>query len=298
MPKKLLVTGCGGFVGGGIIHEAGPEWEIHGATLEAESFTRPGLTWHSLNLQEVDKVRALFQEHKFTAVIHTAAMADIDFCQAHQDKALAVNVGVTRTITELCREFGSRLVYMSTDSVFDGEKGMYVEEDIPYPINFYAETKLAAERIVLTLPNAVVERTSLVIGLPVLGAGNSFLSRIIPQFEAGQEVGVPDNEIRTPIDVITLSRALLELAGNKYTGIIHLGGNTRMNRFEMTCQIARQLGFSETLVIVKNADRSPDRAPRPVDASLNNAKARALLETPMVGLEDGFNLVLSVKELK
>ena len=298
MPKKLLVTGCGGFVGGGIIHEAGPEWDVHGATLEDATFSRPGFIWHTLDLLNTAKVRTLFEKFQFDAVIHAAALADIDFCQANQEKAHAVNVGVTQNIADLCREFGTRMVYMSTDTVFGGEKGMYVEEDAPRPLNFYAETKVEAERIVSALPNSVVERTSLVIGLPILGAGNSFLSRIIPMFEAGREVGVPDNEIRTPIDVVTLSRALIELAGNTHNGFIHLSGNDRMSRYEMTQRIAKQLGYSVKCVVVKNAVNSPDRAPRPVDASLNNTKARTILKTPMVGLEEGLNVVLAAKGMK
>ena len=298
MPKTLLVTGCGGFVGGGIIHETGPEWEVHGVTLEEATFSRPGFTWHTMDLLDTAKLHALFDEYRFDAVIHTAALADIDFCQANQDKARAINVGVTQAIADLCRKFGTRMVFMSTDTVFGGEKGMYVEEDAPRPLNFYAETKVEAERIVSALPDAVVERTSLVIGLPMLGAGNSFLSRIIPMFEAGREVGVPDNEIRTPIDVITLSRALIELAGNTYNGFIHLSGNDRMSRYEMTQRIAQKLGYSLKCVVVKNAIQSPDRAPRPVDASLNNAKAHTLLKTPMVGLEEGLNVMLAAKDAK
>jgi len=208
-----------------------------------------------------------------------------------------VNVGVTREVARNCRENGAKMVFLSTDTVFDGKKGNYREEDTPHPVNFYAETKVKAENIVAReAGNVVITRISLVMGLPVLGTGNSFLARMFASLEEGSEYGVPDNEIRTPIDVITLGRALLELAGNDFTGFIHLAGNDRLNRFAMSQRIAERLGYPRDLIVVKNFIGIAGRAPRPMDASLENSKARAMLKTPMCGLDEGLELVLTIKK--
>jgi dTDP-4-dehydrorhamnose reductase len=292
-----MVTGCDGFVAGSIVHQAGKEWDLHALSLGDSLLERAGLRWYTFDLRDTDRLREVFEEVRPEAVIHMAAMADIDFCESNKDIAWAVNVEVTREIAGLCRKHGAKMVFPSTDTVFDGKKGGYVEEDAPVPVNFYAETKVAAEQIVSGLgQNWVVARLSLVMGLPMLGAGNSFLSRAIPLLQAGKEVGMPDEEIRSSIDVITLARALLELAGNDYTGFLHLAGNDVMSRYELMRRIAAKLGLPQNLVVVKNSSAIPGRAPRPVHADLCNAKARSVLKTPMRGIEDGLDLVLRTKK--
>lgn len=98
------------------------------------------------------------------------------------------------------------------------------------------------------------------------------------------------------MDVITLGRAFLELATLDYTGILHLAGNTRLNRYEMACHIAQRLGFSSDLVIPTDSNAMAGRAKRPNDASLDNTRAKALLATPMRSLEDALDLILEVEK--
>lgn len=291
--KKLLVTGAHGFVAGSVLAQAGPEWEVH-AILRGESLTRSvGLHWHRFDPLETERLTRLFHEARPDAVIHTAALADIDFCQAHPELARAVNVGLTRTLADLCAGNGVRLVFCSTDTIFDGEHAPYREEHSPAPVNLYAETKVAAEQIVARAgAQAVIARLALVVGLPVLGAGNSFLARMVASLQAGHEVSVPAHEVRTPIDVITAGRALLELAAGDHCGMFHLAGNSRLSRFEMARQIAVRFGFPPHLIGARAPVATPGRAPRPRDVSLDNGKARAHLRTPMRSLEDGLSLIL------
>jgi dTDP-4-dehydrorhamnose reductase len=224
-------------------------------------------------------------------------MADIDRCESNRDEAFAVNVGVTEALVALCRETGARMVYVSTDTVFDGKKGRYRETDPPGPINYYAETKARAESSVSkTLSEAVIARLSLVVGFPVIGAGNSLLAKIVPEFEVGRQVGAPADEYRTPIDVITAGRALLELAGGSVAGCVHLAGNDRVSRFELLRRVAARMGYPTELVVARAAGNAPGRAPRPQDVSLDNARARAVLATPMVGIERGLDLILNARK--
>jgi len=129
------------------------------------------------------------------------------------------------------------------------------------------------------------------MGLPVLGAGNSFLAKMIGSLRRGEKVKFPANEIRTPIDVITLGKTLLELAASDFSGVIHLAGSTRINRYQMACLLAQQFGFSEDAVIPTDSNAMEGRAPRPNDASLDNTKAKNTLQTPMQSLMDGLQLV-------
>jgi len=297
MKKKLLLTGYGGFVAGSIAWHARKDWEIHALSLTEEAFQKDGFACYNFDLRDTNQLRDVFETVLPDAVIHTAALADIDYCEANPADAEAINVGVTAALANLCGETDTRMILCSTDSVFDGVKGYYVEEDAPNPLNIYAETKVKAEQAVLqSVDNAVVTRLSLVMGLPVLGAGNSFLARMMTALEVGKQVVFPENEIRTPVDVITLGRAFLELAQMDCTGIVHLAGNTRLNRYEMALHIARRLGLPESLVIATDSNSMPGRAKRPNDASMNNTKATTILTTPMRTLDEALDLVLQVKK--
>lgn len=115
-----------------------------------------------------------------SAVIHPAAMAGIDACQANPVQARRVNAEIAKGLADLCSRHGARLIFVSTDNVFDGKSGGYAEDDPVSPINYYGRTKVEGERAVReSLPDSAVARLSLVMGLPVLGPGNSFLSRMI-----------------------------------------------------------------------------------------------------------------------
>lgn len=290
---KLMVTGANGFVAGSILADAGAGFEVHALSRGAATTSRRNLHWHTCGSLEGGALAAVVRAVKPDAVIHTAALADIDFCQANPVAACAVNVELTRTLAGLCAESGSRLIYCSTDTVFDGEHAPYAEEDPTGPVNRYAQTKVEAEQIVAASgAPAVIARLALVVGLPVLGAGNSFLARMVASFRAGQTVSVPALEVRTPVDVITAGRALVELAVGEQRGIFHLAGSERLSRFEMAQRIARRFGFPDRLVTAQPAASASGRAPRPRDVSLANAKACANLKTPMRRFDEALSLIL------
>ncbi len=293
MSVRVLITGAGGFVAGSIIRQAAEAWEIHALSRSNAPFDRPGLSWHTLDPLDDAAMKSVFELIRPVAVIHTAAAADIDYCEANQDAARAINVELVRRLVSLCNSYDARLVHLSTDNVFDGTRGHYREEDETHPVNFYGCTKVEAETTVTHARNAVIARVALVMGLPMIGAGNSFLSRMRDAWAEGRRVGVPSNEIRSPIDVVTLGRALLELAVSDLQGVIHLAGNEVLNRYAMAVRIAEALGYSAELVESNEPRHIPGRAPRPRDVSMDNAKARATLDTPMLNLEEGLSLILS-----
>jgi len=296
---KIIVTGSNGFVAGSVLAQAPDSWEIHGIARTEGNTPEPGVTYHFFDLLDHEKLRSLLYEIIPDAVIHTAALANIDFCETNQQLAEDVNVAVTAVLADACQKIGAKLVFCSTDTVFEGEKGNYSETDKPQGVNFYADTKIKAERIVITASQKnAVARLSLVMGLPVIGKGNSFLGDMIQKLRNGEQMNFPQNEIRTPVDVITLGAALLELAQNEFTGIIHLAGSTRINRYEMALQIASELNLPTGGIIPANSNSITGRAPRPNDASMDNSLAKQILKTPMLSLSEGLAMTLNFKTEK
>lgn len=292
--RKLAITGGGGFIAGSVIQQAPAEWEIHALSGKPSLAQRSGLVWHTLDLRRPADVRAALTEIAPDVVIHAAAIADIDFCEREPETARMVNVDLTAAVAESCRAQGGRLIFLSTDSLFDGQKGNYDESEKPSPVNEYARTKALGEALVSAVADLVIARVAVVMGFGLLGGGNSFLERTVPMFREGRTIYVPEEEIRTPIDVVTLGRALLELAAGEHRGTIHLAGNEALNRVVLTRRLAERLGFSPDGVVPRRPEEIAGRAARPRDVSLNNALSRRLLETPMRDFDASIDLILEV----
>ena len=181
--------------------------------------------------------------------------------------------------------------------LFRSEHAPYDEDAPPGPINFYAETKVQAEQLVARLgARAAIARLSLVVGLPLLGAGNSFLPRLIASMKEGRVIAATEREVRTPVDVISVGRALLELAAGDQHGIFHLGGRDRLNRFQIAQKLAARFDYPQNLVVAQALATPPGRAARPRDVSLNTTRTRSQLKTPMLTLDDGLSLILEMAE--
>jgi dTDP-4-dehydrorhamnose reductase len=293
---KVLVTGFSGFVAGSILCQAPDHWELHAMGRSTAPEDSKSIRYHQVDMLEKDSMSNMMETIQPEVVIHTAAIANIDFCESNRAMAQAVNVSATEHIAGLCKKQGAKMVFCSTDTVFNGKKPFYSEEDIPFPVNYYADTKIRAEQKVLSADKRnIVARLALVMGLPLMHKGNSFLADMIAKLGKGETMKFAVNEFRTPIDVITLGAALNELATADFRGTIHLAGNTRLNRYEMAKQIASKTGFPEEKILAINSNELPGRAPRPDDVSLNNMRARSLLKTPMLSMEEGLALTLSGK---
>jgi dTDP-4-dehydrorhamnose reductase len=291
--RKCAITGGGGFVAGSVIHQAPADWEIHALSGKPPLARRKGLVWHTLDLKEPDDVERTLATIAPDVVIHAAAMANIDYCEQHPDAARTINVTLTQAVADGCSRVGARLIHVSTDNVFDGERGNYTEDDPPSPINEYARTKAAGEAIAAGVAGSVIARIAIVMGFGPLGGGNSFLERTIPMLRAGKTINVPPEEVRTPIDVLTLGKALLELAATSFEGTIHLAGNDVLDRVSLTRRIAERFGYSPGLVHPRPPDQIAGRAPRPRDVSMSNARARQVLATPMLGFGAALDLVVA-----
>ncbi len=292
MSKRILVTGASGFVGGSVLNFAPEDWEIHACSRGPLPKASARIAHHQFDLADKEKTSEVVATVNPDAIIHIAAIANIDYSEQHSDEAMAMNTEVTGCLAGLAQEHGVRFVFCSTDNVFDGEMGNYEETYPVSPVNFYGRTKVAAEVLVHErVKDAVIARVALVIGMPIMGSGNSFLVKMEESLRAGQCIQIPENEVRSPVDVITLGKSLLELAGNNYQGVINISGTTALNRYEMAKKIAAKLGYATELVKAINSNAMEGRARRPDDVSLDNALAREVLNTPMRTLDEALDLI-------
>ncbi len=288
---KLVVFGGGGFVGGHLGAAALRQgWEVHIAERRQFPGGLPGggsARWHLLDITDPAAVRRLLADLEPQAVVDVAAVADIDRAEREQAEAWAVNVEAARTIASACAASGAYFLYFSSDAVFAGTAPRYQEEDPPQPVNFYGRTKAEGEKAVLqACPGAGIVRLSLVLGFPVT-EGNSFFAALEARLRAGQEVAAPAEEIRTPVDVLTLSDCVLELIGLRFAGVLHIGSTDSIDRAALTRRAAELLGYPGARIAAGAGAAAPlpGRAARHKNGIIGVDKARALFKTPLLTAE-------------
>ncbi len=173
-------------------------------------------------------------------MIHTASETNVDRCETERERAWKINVVGTRNIADAALESGRKLVCISTDYVFDGEKHLYSEDDAPNPIDFYGLTKVEGERSVMRrCRNWAVLRTSVLYGRHPIK--QDFATWVINKLKQVQEITVVDDHFNTPTLAENLAQMALEVAERDLQGVFHTSGCERISRFEFARKIAAEL---------------------------------------------------------
>lgn len=272
--RRLLITGAGGFLGWHLARAATASWEVYG-TLHRQRSAAPRITTLVVDLTDRTALGQLFRDIRPQAVIHAAAAADPEFCERHPGAAFDINVQASSDIAALCAQTDARLVFVSTDIVFDGRSAPYDEQALPSPINVYGRQKAWAEKCVRRrCPHAVICRPALIFGPPAPG-GDSFLQPLLAGLRSGRAMPLFVDEFRTPVSVRALSAGLL-LAAERTGGILHLGGRQRVSRFAFAHLCAAIFGLDGAPLIPCSQKSANVLASRPPDVALDSRKAAAL----------------------
>jgi dTDP-4-dehydrorhamnose reductase len=238
------------------------------------------LAREQLDLLDFVAVRREFQKEKPKLVIHCAAVSTLAEAQSNPDLARRVNVGVTELLAGLAADI--QFVFFSTDLVFDGCKGNYVETDAVNPIHVYGETKAAAEEIVLRNPHHTVVRTSINGG--VSRAGNrGFNEQLRLAWQAGRGTNLFTDEFRCPIFAGETARAVWKLVNQNRAGLFHVAGAEKLSRWQIGQLLATRWPQLNPKITPGLAKKFPG-PPRALDTSLNITKVQKVLSVPLPGL--------------
>jgi dTDP-4-dehydrorhamnose reductase len=287
---KVLVTGGSSTPGFRIVEEfAKAGYKVVAQYNEHEIPAVDKVVKVKADFQDIEKVVKLVNEVKPDIVIHTAAIGDVDKCEIDKGLAWRVNVEATLALVKSVSKLNSYFLYLSTDYVFDGERGLYKEDDVPNPINYYGFTKLVAENIVRSgLERYSIVRTSHIYGF---GMGRkNFARAVIEALSQGQKIKALVDQWLSPTLNTLLAKAVRELVEMGYIGVIHIAGE-RINRYEFAKAIARRFGFNEDLVEPITMRDIQFRARRPRDSSLDTSKARSMLKTDFYTLKNSLDVL-------
>lgn len=300
--KKLLITGANGLLGSNLSLTAQKDFLVWLTDLEASKW------WNSrnvidLNITDKKKVVQIIESIKPKLIIHCAALTNVDYCEEYPNEAFKINFEGTRNIVIASNKAKAKLIYISTDSVFNGENGNYSENDNPSPINEYAKSKLLGEKVIQEeTDNYIIIRTNL-FGWNKLPK-ESLAEWIIFSLKSGKKIKGFTDVIFSPLLVNNLSEIILELVKRKLTGIYHLGAHDQLTKNEFAIHLAKQFGLNQKKIEPASSRTINFKAARPLNTSLNVAKIESILNKPMPTIRSGIknfhNLWISdyIKKLK
>jgi dTDP-4-dehydrorhamnose reductase len=285
---RVLVTGGSSTPGYRIVQEfAKAGYKVVAQYNEHEIPELEGVETVRADFREPGRLIDLVNSVKPDVIIHTAAIGDVDKCEVERELAWEVNVEATLVFAKEASKLNAYLLYLSTDYVFDGERGLYKENDIPSPVNYYGLTKLIAENIIRgALSKYSIIRTSQIYGFG-LGRVN-FARAVVESLSKGQKVRAFTDQWLSPTLNTLLARAVREIVEMEYVGIIHVAGE-RVSRYDFARAIARKFGFDERLIDAITMRDIHFKARRPRDSSLDVSRARSMVKTDFYTLENSLN---------
>jgi dTDP-4-dehydrorhamnose reductase len=242
-----------------------------------------------LDITDATGVLNLMAEVEPDVVVHAASETNVDKCEIEKERAWKINDYGTCNIADACQKVHAKLIYISTDYVFDGEKGLYNEEDKPNPVNYYGLTKLEGEKqIIEHCKNYAILRTSVLYGWHPWK--QNFAIWIINKLKQQQEITVVEDHYNTPTLADNIAEMTVEVAEKDLRGLYHASGRERISRYEFAKQIARTFGLNSDLIKpVKMSQLTAWIAKRPRDSSLNTSKIQKQLKTKPLNITEGLN---------
>ncbi len=267
---KVFISGASGLVGGNCLkHFKEQGWNVVGSYFSFETdetvFYDTLMPDHPMNFDVVD--------FKPDVIVHCGALTHVDYCETHEEESYEKTVISTKNLIEVAKECGAKMVYLSTDYVFDGKDGPYTEDGPLNPLGVYARHKLEAEQMVLReLPNSLVMRVTNVYGDEL--RGKNFVARIVDQCRNKQKLTLklPVDQYATPSVAWDIARAMFLLLRDGKTGIYHIGGSEYLNRVELAQIILKYFPDAEYEMIPMTTEELKQPALRPLKGGFINKK--------------------------
>jgi dTDP-4-dehydrorhamnose reductase len=292
MNMKILITGANGLLGSNLCTMYSMQNEVY-----ATDIIKPDLPkCQNYKLDILDKKDLLLVEKiKPDLIVHCAALVNVDFCEEHPEDADKINHIGARNIAEVSKKAGSYLIHISTDSIFDGRSGNYKEDDKPNPINAYAKTKLEAENAVQkTGGNYAITRTN------IYGWNRqnkeSLAEWMLHKLERKEELPAVNDVYFSPILVNNLGEVILELYSLKYKGILHVCGSESCSKLDFAKRLCNVFKLDSKLIKPISKNSLNFKAKRPDNMSLNCSKAKGLLKTRLLNVEEGLKRFKELRE--
>ena len=282
MKTKILITGSNGLLGQNLIElflKDKTNYEIFGFSREENRSGRTDFEYQNVDITNKELLIEKTIEIKPDFIINTAAMTNVDACENDRVACFDLNVNVVQNLIDICSEIDAHLIHISTDFIFDGEKGNYTETDAPNPLSYYGETKLLSEEILeKSTINFTILRTILVYGLVNDMSRSNIVLWVKESLENNKEITIVDDQFRTPTYVEDLAIACKISIDKKATGVFNISSNQLLSIYEIAQEIADAFHLDKTLIKPISTATLNQTAPRPKKTGFDLSKTNRILE--------------------
>lgn len=270
---RVVITGINGYIGQYLYISRPNHIELEGSVREIDpafiNYFDPHIKLHILNLEK--DLYPQLEHISADIIIHAAAMANLSACQKNPEPARQINAMATESLAKWCGQNGTRMVYLSTDIVFDGQHPPYSEDDMPNPINVYGLSKLQGEQVVQSyVQDHAIIRIALAMGRGQFNRKN-FVDWMIEKIKKRQKIPLFTDEFRTASSVSHLVKNIWLIALSADKGVFHQFGASRLSRYEIGILICKELNSGIDLIRSVKAAEMKDY-PRPLDVSLTTKR--------------------------
>ncbi|WP_017733819.1 SDR family oxidoreductase [Nafulsella turpanensis] len=291
---KILVTGANGLLGQKLVkllHQQ-QDVELLATSRGSGRFSEKGVAYASLDIENRENVQEVINRFKPHAIIHTAAMTNVDTCEQEREACWRANVTAVENLVEAAEAQQSFFVHLSTDFIFSGDSGPYSEEAEAAPVNHYGESKLAAEKVVQAskTPWAIV-RTVLVYGITPGMSRSNIILWVKNGLESGKTLQIVDDQLRSPTLAEDLAEGCLLVAKNRAEGIWHISGKEMLTPYDMAIKTADFFQLDKSLINRTDSTQFTQPAKRPPKTGFIITKAVERLGYKPHSFEEGIALL-------
>ena len=285
---RILITGASGLLGLNLALEAGRVHEVTG--VDRNTLNSAPFRVIKADLLNPDAIIRILKESNPEAIIHCAAIADLDACESNPYLASQVNTELPSRLADECARRKIRLVHISTDAVFNGQKtGYYSESDLPNPNGVYSTTKYEGEKAVLQVnPAAIVARVNF-YGWSLSGK-RSLAEFFVNNLSNGRTVNGFTDVTFCPMLVNQLGEILIKMLERGLHGLYHVVGPQAMSKYQFGVEIARKFGLRESLISPQSVDKSSLTAHRSHNLWLSTHKLSTDLHQVMPDFSTGLDM--------
>lgn len=274
--KKVVVTGANGLLGQTLINlllKDNETYTVYGLSRGINRTNRADFSYIDIDITKHDLLQNTIIEIAPDFIVNTAAMTNVDACEDQKEACTQLNVDVVDNLANISVDLGAHLVHISTDFVFDGEKGYYTETDVPNPLSHYGWSKLKSEQVLEhSDASYTILRTILVYGLVENMTRNNIVLWVKEMLEKGNEITIVDDQYRMPTFVEDLAIACKIAMDKKAKGIFNISSNTLLSIYEMVLQIATSFNLNKDLVKPISTATLNQTAKRPPKTGFNLTK--------------------------
>jgi dTDP-4-dehydrorhamnose reductase len=282
--NTLLITGGSGFVGGNLVNLFAERFSVITTYFQHPTPFDSAVQSFRLDIRDAESVSSAIERLRPSAVIHAAGNKNVRFCEDNPDEAHRTNALGTHNVARACRDFGVRMIYLSTDLVFSSVRGNYKEDELPQPTLAYGRSKLEGEKLALEeLDNVAVCRSG-----GIYGKGSPLLTWLATEINAGRTVDCFVDVFNTPTYLENLAEMMEVILSKQLSGVFHTVGRERVSRFEFFRSYAEMFGLEAGLLSPISIIGMKDQLYLQPDSSLSVEQTSTQLGITFNSVSEGF----------